>query len=135
MTAADTLLETLDSLHGEMREAIAAGDMGALGQLDQQRQDVIAAALPDHATAGHVEILAGLIEQDHALQQNLHHLCNGQDSTISAACVRSANTSAKASGIILIATGWAFDHQLLHFFDQCCPSQAQHISGLTDHTV
>ena len=71
VTAADTLLETLDSLHGEMREAIAAGDMDALGQLDQQRQDMIAAALPDHATAGHVEKLAGLIEQDHALQQEL----------------------------------------------------------------
>ena len=74
MTAADTLLETLDSLHGEMREAIAAGDMHVLGQLDQQRQDVIAAALPDHATAGHVEKLAGLIEQDRALQQELASL-------------------------------------------------------------
>lgn len=69
--AADTLLETLVSLHGEMREAIATGDMDALGQLDQQRQDMIAAGLPHHATACHVEKLAGLIEQDRALQDEL----------------------------------------------------------------
>ena len=71
MTTADTLLQTLSSLHGEMREAIAVADMEALGQLDQQRRDVIAAAMPHHASLRHVEKLAGLIEQDRALQDEL----------------------------------------------------------------
>ena len=71
VSAADTILDTLGSLQGEMREAIATGDMVVLSQLDQQRQDVIAAALPDQASTRHIKKLARLIEEDRLLQEEL----------------------------------------------------------------